>query len=107
MLFKKNYIARSPKDAKEMMSADENAVLLDVREKDEYKRGHIAGSKNISVGSINASKSKLPSDKDATIIVYCLSGMRSSAACKTLSRLGYTNLYNLGGINSWPYEVVR
>ena len=107
MLFKKNYSAISPRDAKEMMSADKNALLLDVREKDEYRYGHIAGSKNISVGSISASKSKLPSDKDATIIAYCLSGMRSRTACKMLGDLGYTNLYNLGGINAWPYGVVK
>ena len=107
MLFKKNYIAISPKDAKEMMSADENAVLLDVREKDEYRYGHIAGSLNIPVGSINISASKLPSDKDAAIIVYCLSGMRAKSACKMLTALGYTNLFNLGGINSWPYGVVK
>ncbi len=107
MLFNKSCSAISPREAKETMSADENAMLLDVREKDEYKRGHIAGSKNISVGSINASKSKLPSDKDATIIVYCLSGMRSKGACKMLATLGYTNLFNLGGINSWPYGIVK
>jgi phage shock protein E len=107
MLFKKNYSAISPREAKEMMSAEHSAVLLDVREKDEYRSGHIAGSRNIPLGSINISKSKLPSDKDAAIIVYCLSGMRSRAACKSLAGLGYTNLLNLGGINSWPYEVVK
>ncbi len=90
-----------------MMSADDTVMLLDVREKDEYRYGHIAGSKNISVGSITANKSKLPGDKEAAIIVYCLSGMRSKSACKMLGGLGYTSLFNLGGINSWPYEVVK
>lgn len=107
MLFNKSYSAISPREAKEMMSADAKAVLLDVREKDEYRSGHIDKSKNISVGSINANKSKLPSDKETAIIVYCLSGMRSKAACKTLGDLGYTNVFNLGGINAWPYEVVK
>jgi phage shock protein E len=107
MLFKKNYSAISPRETKEMMSAEQSAVLLDVREKDEYRYGHIAQSKNIPLGSINISRSKLPSDKDAAIIVYCLSGMRAKSACKMLGDLGYTNLFNLGGINSWPYEVVK
>lgn len=107
MLFSKSYSSISPSEAKEMMSADAKAVLLDVREMDEYRSGHIAGSKNISVGSISANKSKLPSDKGSAIIVYCLSGMRSRTACKTLGDLGYTNVFNLGGINAWPYEVVK
>ncbi|MBT3320358.1 MAG: rhodanese-like domain-containing protein [Clostridia bacterium] len=90
-----------------MMSADKNAVLIDVREKDEYRYGHIAGSANIPVGGITQSKSKLPSDKETAIIAYCLSGMRSRTACKMLGDLGYINLYNLGGINSWPYGIVK
>ena len=107
MLLKKSYSAISPKDTKEMMSADENAVLIDVREQDEYRYGHIAGSKNIPVGSISMSASKLPGDKETAIIVYCLSGMRSMSACKALGNLGYTNVHNLGGINAWPYEVLK
>ncbi len=106
MLFNKSCKSISPKDAKEMMGKDASIVLLDVREKDEYKIGHIDKSKNIPVGSISQSTDKLPSDKDAPIIVYCLSGMRSATACKTLGSLGYTNLFNMGGINSWPYEIV-
>ena len=107
MLFKKNCSAISPREAKEMMSADKNTVLIDVREKDEYRYGHIAGSKNIPVGSIAQSKAGLPSDEETAIIVYCLSCMRAISACKVLGNLGYTNLFNLGGINSWPYEIVK
>lgn len=45
-------------------------------------------------------------DKNAKIIVYCKGGNRSAQAIKILSKLGYTNIYNLGGIVSWPYETV-
>jgi len=90
-----------------MMGADANTVLLDVREKYEYESGHIGQSKNIPVGSINFSKSKLPSNKETAIIAYCLSGARSRTACKRLASLGYTNLYNLGAIYAWPYGVVK
>ena len=107
MLFNKSYSAISPRDAKEMMGKDERVLLLDVREKDEYRYGHIAQSKNISVGSINVSESELPDDKETPIIVYCLSGARSKAACNILGNLGYTNIFDLGGINAWPYEVVK
>ena len=44
-------------------------------------------------------------DKNALTYVYCRSGVRSTAACEKLEALGYTNLYNLGGLTTWPYEV--
>jgi phage shock protein E len=49
---------------------------------------------------------KLP-DKDAKILVYCRSGNRSAKAAKQLIKMGYTNVYDFGGINSWPYGTVK
>jgi phage shock protein E len=46
-------------------------------------------------------------DKDAPIFVYCRSGNRSTSAASILVNLGYKNVYNLGGINNWPYEIVK
>ena len=45
--------------------------------------------------------------EDQVILVYCRSGNRSKTASKTLAELGYTDIYEFGGINSWPYEVIR
>jgi rhodanese-related sulfurtransferase len=45
-------------------------------------------------------------DKEAKIVVYCRSGRRSAEAAKVLKELGYKNVYDLGGINSWPYETI-
>lgn len=106
-MFKKCYEKISPKSTKEMMSANTDTLLLDVRENHEHKSGHIKQSKNIPVGQINYMTDHLPSSKETPIIIYCLSGIRAKTACKMLFELGYTNLYNLGGINVWPYGIVR
>lgn len=104
-LFNKCYKKISAKDAKQMLESEKDILLLDVREKREHKSGHIPNSKNIPLGHLHSMKKKLPEDKEAPIITYCLSGMRAKNACATLARFGYNNLYCLGGIYSWPYGV--
>lgn len=44
-------------------------------------------------------------EKDSTVLVYCRSGNRSKTASSALAELGYTNIYEFGGINTWPYET--
>ena len=79
-----------------------NAIVIDVRSSEEYNTGHIEDSINIPVDSI----STVTYDKDATIIVYCASGVRSANAAKTLISLGYTNVYNLdGGLINWGFPL--
>lgn len=96
----------SPAEAKKRLDAEKGIILLDVRNKDEYVQKHIPNSMLIPLNVLeNQAASKLP-DKEAEIFVYCASGSRSSAAVKTLVKLGYTNVYNLGGISRWPYQTV-
>jgi len=97
----------SPADAKAMLGKDASCVLLDVRTKDEFNEGHIKGAKLIPVAEIAVrAENELP-DKDAAILVYCRSGNRSARAAGILAAMGYTNVYDLGGIRSWPYEIVK
>ena len=96
-----------PAEAKKRMAEDKSIVLVDVRGSDEYATGHIPGSVLIPLDIIDvAAATRLP-DKNATIFVYCRSGARSDMAAKILTNLGYANIYNMGGIMSWPFEVVR
>ncbi len=96
-----------PAEAKKRMAEDKSIVLVDVRGSGEYASGHIPGSVLIPLDIIDvAAATRLP-DKNATIFVHCHSGARSNMAAKILTKLGYTNIYNMGGIMSWPYEVVR
>ena len=92
-------------DSNVAMDLIENeAVVIDVREADEYNTGHIENAINIPVGSI----SSVDYDKETVIIVYCASGMRSANAAKALIDAGYTNVYNLdGGLINWGFDLVE
>ena len=75
-------------------------VLLDVQLESDYNKKHIVGSINIPVEEINKKALQIIKDKNQTIIVYCLKGIRSEAASDMLKRLGYKNIYNIqGGID--------
>ena len=91
--------------AKEMMDTQE-VIILDVREQDEYDSSHISGAVLLPVGSIDEdTAAEVIPEKDSTVLVYCRSGNRSKTASSTLVELGYTNIYEFGGINTWPYET--
>ena len=84
----------------------EGAMLLDVRTPEEYAEGHIEGSKNIPLQSIERTESVIK-DKSTPIFVYCRSGARSARAANILKRMGYTNVEDIGGIMSYRGKVVR
>lgn len=78
----------------------ENAVLLDVRTKEEYAERKIDGSINLPLQEIEKITSVVP-DKSTPIFLHCRSGKRSGKAQKILSSMGYTNAVNIGGIISY------
>lgn len=91
--------------AKELMDTEDDYVILDARTQAEYDEGHIPGAILIPHDTVaTAAEDALP-DKDQLILVYCRSGNRSKQASQALVDLGYTNVVEFGGINSWPYEV--
>ena len=83
----------------------QKAQAVDVREPDEYAIGHIPGAKSLPLGQINARAAEVMPDKNAPWLVYCRTGRRSADAVQKLDALGYTEIYDLGGILSWPYEI--
>ncbi|OUP06312.1 rhodanese-like domain-containing protein [Anaeromassilibacillus sp. An200] len=100
-----SYQQITQEEAKEMMDT-QNVVILDVREQNEYDGGHIPGAVLLPVGTIDeAAAAEVIPDKDSTVLVYCRSGNRSKTASSKLVELGYTNIYEFGGINTWPYET--
>lgn len=82
------------------------AILLDVRTSKEYQEGHISGSKNVPLQSLDGIGT-VAGQKDAPIFVYCYSGSRSRQAVSILQRMGYNNVKNIGGIASYTGKVVR
>ena len=92
-------------EAKEMMDT-QGVIILDVREQDEYDSGHIPGSVLLPVGTIDEdTAAKVIPEKDSVVLGYCRSGNRSKTASSALAELGYTSVYEFGGINTWPYET--
>lgn len=97
----------SPETARDMMDEADSYVLLDVRTQEEYTAGHIDGAVLIPDFEISQrAEAELP-DKDAVILVYCRSGRRSALAAQELAAMGYTNVYDFGGIQDWGYDIVR
>lgn len=84
----------------------ENAVLLDVRTPQEYREGHIPGSKNVPLQTIDK-VSSVTENKDTVLFVYCHSGARSRQATAMLQHMGYTNVTNIGGIAAYQGKVER
>ena len=82
------------------------AVLLDVRTPEEYRSGHIPGSKNIPLQTIDRASS-VAENKDTALYVYCQSGARSRQAAGVLKQMGYTNVNNIGGIAAYAGKVER
>ncbi|KAF0091247.1 MAG: rhodanese-like protein [Fusobacteria bacterium] len=97
----------TPQEAKVRMDSGDELIIVDVRTEAEFKSGHIANAILIPNESIGKTRPVLLPDLDAEILVYCRSGNRSAQAAKKLIALGYTKVYDFGGITSWPYEVVK
>ena len=93
----------SQERAKEMMDTQQ-VLVLDVREQAEYDSGHIPGALLLPVGTIeeDTAAAVIP-EKDTVVLVYCRSGNRSKTAAAALAALGYSHVYEFGGINTWPY----
>jgi rhodanese-related sulfurtransferase len=79
----------------------EKGVLIDVSEPAEFAAGHVAGSRNVPIGSLEASKS-LPTNKALPLIVVCPTGARAGRAAGILRKLGFENACSLsGGTAAW------
>ena len=80
------------------------AVLLDVRTPQEYREGHIPGSKNVPLQQLDKISS-VAGNQNTPLFVYCHSGARSRQAAALLQRMGYRNVNNIGGIAAYAGKV--
>ena len=95
-------------EAKKMMDEQEEIFILDVREQSEYNEGHVPEAVLLPVGTISEeTAAAVIENKDTVVLVYCRSGNRSKTAAQALADLGYTQVYEFGGIRDWPYEVEK
>ena len=87
-------------------AATPGAVLMDVRTPQEYREGHIPGSKNVPLQELDK-VSGVVENKNTPLFVYCYSGSRSRQATGILKQKGYTNVNNIGGIAAYTGKVER
>ncbi|MDH5444425.1 MAG: rhodanese-like domain-containing protein [Gammaproteobacteria bacterium] len=99
----KGYPAVGPSEATHLINR-EDAVILDIREGNEFLSGHIVNSIHIPLGNLQDRQGELEKFKNKPIIAVCRSGQRSGTACARLKKAGFENIYNLkGGIMAWQH----
>lgn len=97
-VFKRLYRSKEDitmKEFQELIKANNNIVLLDVRSIQEYNEGHLNGAINIPLHELGFKAERILKDKNSIIIAYCSAGIRSKKAVVLLKKLGYRNLYNI------------
>ena len=102
----RSYTQISQEEAMEMMQKDDGHVIVDVRRQDEYDEGHIPGAILIPNETIDTEMPEELPDKEQIILIYCRRGNRSKEAAQKLFDMGYDNVYEFGGINTWTGEIV-
>ena len=102
-----SYKTISSTEAQQMIEDNKDALILDVRTAAEYESGHIPNAVNLSNEDIQAGKVDSLKDKSQLIMVYCRSGNRSRQAAQKLAELGYTNVIDFGGIQSWQGDIEK
>lgn len=88
-----------------MIENNDDFYLIDVRTQKEFNIGHLKKSINIPLNVISDNANQIFKSKDCKIVLYCKSGARSRLASTELRYLGYKNVYDLGGIISYPYDL--
>ena len=100
------YAQISMDEAIAMMAENTDYILLDVRTPEEFAEIRIPGAINVPNEEIGTDEIPELPDKEQLILVYCRSGNRSKQASEKLANLGYSNVYEFGGIIDWPGETV-
>ena len=101
-----SYTQISMDEAIAMMEESADYILLDVRTPEEFEELRIPGAINVPNEAIGDQDIPQLPDKDQLILVYCRSGNRSKQASEKLANIGYSNVYEFGGIIDWPGETV-
>ncbi len=93
-------------EAKDIIDTESGYLILDVRTQEEFEQGHIPNAVNLDYQEIAQKAEEVLPDKNQKILIYCRSGRRSKIAAQELLDMGYTSLYEFGGIIDWPYDTV-
>ena len=81
---------------------NQGALVLDLRAKESFDAGHIGDARNVPAAALESQAESLKKWRDKAVITYCDSGVSGAGAARTLTKLGFTKVFNLeGGLNAW------
>lgn len=95
----------SPAEVKKRLEAGEKVFLVDVRTPNEYAEKHLPKSLSLPLDRLEQEAAQKIPDKTAPVFLYCLTGRRSANGARILTKLGYSNVYNMGAMMNWPEEM--
>ena len=101
------YTQITQEEAKKIIDEKTGYIILDVREQYEFDAGHIPNAVLLPYTQTEQLASVMLKDKQQMILVYCRSGRRSKISAQILADMGYSNVYEFGGIITWQYEIVK
>jgi rhodanese-related sulfurtransferase len=104
---KMEYRKLSANEAKKMIDEVADVMILDVRTNEEFQENRIPNAVLLPDDEVGEKAADVLPDKDALILIYCRSGRRSANAARELTAMGYTNVYDFGGIIDWPYDTEK
>ena len=93
-----SYRSLSPQDGWAILQKKQKVTVLDVRTPDEYHYSHLPDSINLPVNKLESKAKQTLGHRNHTILIYCQSGSRSKQATKILYAMGYTHVYDIGGL---------
>jgi rhodanese-related sulfurtransferase len=97
------FAALSSMQAVQLMN--QGALVLDLRPKESFEAGHIADARNVPAAELAGSADSLKKWREKTVITYCDSGASGAQAARTLTKLGFTKVFNLdGGLSGWTKD---
>ncbi len=105
-----DYKQISQDEARKIMAGEDDYVIVDVRREDEYAAGHIPGAilvPNENIIEYEPPKELEDIDSDRILLVYCRSGRRSKEAAEKLAKMGFSRVYEFGGIIDWTGDIVK
>lgn len=106
--FNKNVKNISAEEAKKLISSNKDIIILDVRTKGEYLRGHLKGSKLMPSNELSSRINELEKYRGKSLLVHCASGGRSPIAVKILLKNNFTNIYHMNkGLAGWTGSFVK
>lgn len=92
--------------AKQMMD-EEDVVVIDVRDREEYEDGHIENAISLPLIDIKNTANEKLTNRAKPILVYCSTGRRSKQAAVELTKMGYRRVYDFGGLIDWQFDIVK